>query len=466
MLFSFFFSVFLLLLSLSSLCVCIFLLVSLAFFLHLLVYSSLVCLGFRFIFHLCSVVSIAPGCLSPSPSLFGVSVWRFHRGVVFVGVSSFLTGSVASALPVFHSIYVRWSSTLLSSLSIFRPPLCHFVCPFSRFSSSGHSDHCLLQPPLSSLLSVHNRLHFLSSTALSGWSLIDRLFWPPFWPRSVPWTLVAIGYLAIPLRSLLYYMSPSDFIVIFIFVGSVRLFLFSSVSVRLFQPLSTGSGSVAALASSGRRRSYGRFLSLSDPLATICSNRYPVAPVVVWLFGPFFGRLSGCPGLVCFSAALRPPAFLGHCPSVGPAVIWTTVSFGRHRFSRCCSAHPATVVRLLPLRPLFGKFRHSDCSDCVSSAASFRSSFPISGRLFPAVRPLFRCDIWPSMSIRHCQRSVSPTASESVCDISVVLGNFSGCHSHSLSGRCRYYNRHRYGHCSDHCSDRVPATPRSLSDRF
>ena len=232
LLLSFFFSVFLLLLSLSSLCVCIFLLVSLAFFLHLLVYSSLVCLGFRFIFHLCSVVSIAPGCLSPSPSLFGVSVWRFHRGVVFVGVSSFLTGSVASALPVFHSIYVRWSSTLLSSLSIFRPPLCHFVCPFSRFSSSGHSDHCLLQPPLSSLLSVHNRLHFLSSTALSGWSLIDHLFWPPFWPRSVPWTLVAIGYLAIPLRSLLYYMSPSDFIVIFIFVGSVRLFLFSSVSVR------------------------------------------------------------------------------------------------------------------------------------------------------------------------------------------------------------------------------------------
>ena len=119
---------------------------------------------------------------------------------------------------------------------------------------------------------------------------------------------------------------------------------------------------------------------------------------------------------------------------------------------------------LLQSMLFFGKSGHSDCCDCVSPAASFRSSFPIFGRRLPAIQPLLRHAIWPSMSIRHCQRSVSPTASESVCDISVVLGNFSGCHSHSLSGRCRYYNRHRYGHCSDHCSDRVPATPRSLSD--
>ena len=55
---------------------------------------------------------------------------------------------------------------------------------------------------------------------------------------------------------------------------------------------------------------------------------------------------------------------------------------------------------------------------------------------------------------------LSPTASESLCGISFVLGNFSSRHSHSLSGRCRYSNRHR----ADHCSDRIPATPRSLSD--
>ena len=55
----------------------------------------------------------------------------------------------------------------------------------------------------------------------------------------------------------------------------------------------------------------------------------------------------GCPGLVCFSAALWPPAFLVHCPSVGPAVVRTLVSFGRHCFSRCCSAHPAAAAWLL-----------------------------------------------------------------------------------------------------------------------
>ena len=91
-----------------------------------------------------------------------------------------------------------------------------------------------------------------------------------------------------------------------------------------------------------------------------------------------------------------------------------------------------------------------------------KSSFPIFGRRLPAIQPLLRHAIWPSMSIRHCQRSVSPTASESVCDISVVLGNFSGCHSHSLSGRCRYSNRHR----SENCSDRIPATPRLLFGHF
>ena len=406
---SFFFSVFLLLLSLSSLCVCIFLLVSLAFFLHLLVYSSLVCLGFRFIFHLCSVVSIAPGCLSPSPSLFGVSVWRFHRGVVFVGVSSFLTGSVASALPVFHSIYVRWSSTLLSSLSIFRPPLCHFVCPFSRFSSSGHSDHCLLQPPLSSLLSVHNRLHFLSSTALSGWSLIDRLFWPPFWPRSVPWTLVAIGYLAIPLRSLLYYMSPSDFIVIFIFVGSVRLFLFSSVSVRLFQPLSTGSGSgsVAALASSGRRRSYGRFLSLSDPLATICSNRYPVAPVVVRPFRPLFG-----------GSLSSPSGHSDHCSAILDAAVAPRPLFGRRGHLRPLLSSLSGNLHsdaVRPLRPLLGR---SSVSVGVWSSVYFSISVALLVLMSTTLRSRTFCSFVRPIPVSLC---LSP----SLCDWPPLFGRIS-----------------------------------------
>ena len=56
-------------------------------------------------------------------------------------------------------------------------------------------------------------------------------------------------------------------------------------------------------------------------------------------FGVVTIQSIGCPGLVCVSAALHPPAFLGHCPSVGPYVVRTSLSFGRHCFSRCCSAH-------------------------------------------------------------------------------------------------------------------------------
>ena len=65
----------------------------------------------------------------------------------------------------------------------------------------------------------------------------------------------------------------------------------------------------------------------------------------------------GCLGLVYFSAALRPLAFLGHCSSVGLAAIRTSVTFGRHCFSRCCSSAS------LPFPYLAGAFQLSSrCS--------------------------------------------------------------------------------------------------------
>ena len=76
--------------------------------------------------------SLSIACrLFPFLSLFGVSI----VGTVFVDVSVFLTGSVASTTARFCSIYVHWLSALSSSLSIFpffRQPLYHFVCLFAR----------------------------------------------------------------------------------------------------------------------------------------------------------------------------------------------------------------------------------------------------------------------------------------------------------------------------------------------
>ena len=109
-------------------------------------------------------------------SLFGVSI----VGAVFVGVSVFLTGSVASATARFCSIYP------------IRP----------LFASATH---CLAFYPSITIF------HFLSSTVLCGWSLIGRLFWSPFWPRSVTWQLLAIRYLAIPAIFVVVFVGSTSF---------------------------------------------------------------------------------------------------------------------------------------------------------------------------------------------------------------------------------------------------------------
>ena len=114
-----------------------------------------------------------------------------------------------------------------------------------------------------------------------------------------------------------------------------------------------------------------------------------------------------------------------------------------------CRLHLPPVV---PFRLSGPSFRRQLYDPCLLFSRS-----PFAGCSWPSVDPaIVRPSIFgppplqsllfgPSISIRHRQRRLSPTMSVSLCGIAIVLGNFSSRQSRSLSGRCRYSNRHRSG---------------------
>ena len=132
------------------------------------------------------------------------AVWAF-----WPLVASASAAVIAAPVRMFGSLFSLLVVTNLLLRSVFF--LRHFLYRCSLLSLSFFPSWSLSRPSSVLVRPIRPYVHLLSSTVLCGWSLIGRLFWSPFWPRSVIWPLLAVRYLAIPAISVVVFVGSTSF---------------------------------------------------------------------------------------------------------------------------------------------------------------------------------------------------------------------------------------------------------------